>query len=304
MKNLKTVTLLAESLAVLVTLVFTTGDAAAQGAPAAASAAEVGRHLSNPTSDVWALFTEFDYTKYNGTLTGGEDSKTVGFSMIFQPITPIPLTRNWKLLTRPVIPIIFSTPVPGVDGAGINFDRKSGLGDIALPLILAKNHGIKLGKGRLIGGVGPTFQFPTATNDALGSETWETGIAGLAVYKTPKWIWIANPQYWWSTGRSDDDAPHTSHGSLLYGVFYEAGNAWQVGLSPTITYDAEASSGNRWNVPIGLMVAKTTKIGKRMIKFQVAFEYSVVNQDAYGKEFMLRFNVIPVVTSPFSKPLF
>ena len=90
MKNLKTVTLLAESLAVLVTLGFTTGDAAAQGAPAAASAAEVGRHLSNPTSDVWALFTEFDYTKNNGTLTGGGDSKTVGFSMVFQPISPIP----------------------------------------------------------------------------------------------------------------------------------------------------------------------------------------------------------------------
>jgi len=29
-----------------------------------------------------------------------------------------------------------------------------------------------------------------------------------------------------------------------------------------------------------------------------------VNQDAYGKESMLSFNVIPVVTSPFSKPLF
>ncbi len=304
MKNPKTVALLAESLAVLVTLAFTTGGAAAQGAPAAASAAEVGKQLSNPTSDVWALFTEFDYTKNNGTLTGGGDSKTVGSTMIFQPIAPVPLTRNWQLITRPVVPIIFSTPVPGADGGEINFDRKSGLGDMALPLVPVNKHGIKLGKGGLVGGVGPTFQFPTATDDALGSDTWETGIAAVAVYKLPKWTFVAFPQYLWSTGKTDDDAPHTSHGSLLYVVLYEAGNAWQVGVTPTITYDNEASSGNRWNVPIGLTVAKTTKVGKRMIKFQVAFEYSVVNQDAYGKEFMLRFNVIPVVANPFSKPLF
>jgi hypothetical protein len=32
--------------------------------------------------------------------------------MILQPISPVPLTENWKLLTRPTLPVIFSTDVP------------------------------------------------------------------------------------------------------------------------------------------------------------------------------------------------
>jgi hypothetical protein len=282
------------------------GGAAGQGAakPVGGGADDVGKQLSNPVSNIWAMFTEFDYTKNNGKLTGGGDSKTVGVTTIFQPIMPIPLTENWKVITRPTVPIIWTTPVPKPSAGGVDFDRENGIGDSSLPLVPARNTGIKMGSGELVGGIGPTFHFPTATDDDLGTNTWEVGPAAVAVYKTPKTTWVAFPQYWWSYAETESDTPSTSHGSLLYAFYYELGNAWQVGTSPTITYNSKAPSGGKWNVPIGLTVAKTFAFGKRHIKFQLGMEYSIENADGYDKEVLLKLNIIPVIASPFGSPLF
>ena len=51
--------------------------------------AETGKKLSNPLSDVWALFTRFDASFADGDVNQG-DAK-VGSRMLFQPILPVPL---------------------------------------------------------------------------------------------------------------------------------------------------------------------------------------------------------------------
>jgi len=43
--------------------------ASSQGSLADDSAAAAGKALSNPLSDIWALFTEIDYTFSNGDLS-------------------------------------------------------------------------------------------------------------------------------------------------------------------------------------------------------------------------------------------
>ncbi len=136
-----------------------TGPAGKQEAPQAGGAAAVGAKLSDPTSDVWALFTEFDLTFNDGDVNTGDPQ--VGFQMLFQPILPLPMFGKWKLITRPTIPIIFSQPVPeGFD----DFDHKIGLGDSLLPLVLSppSKHWILA--------LGPTFTFPTSTVDAFGRQ--------------------------------------------------------------------------------------------------------------------------------------
>jgi hypothetical protein len=88
--------------------------------------AEIGAKLSNPVSDVWALFTEFDLNFSDGDINQG-DAK-VGGRMLFQPILPLPLfgegDQQWKLITRPTVPILFSQPVPK------GFDDFSSIGGI------------------------------------------------------------------------------------------------------------------------------------------------------------------------------
>jgi len=270
------------------------------------SAADVGKKLSNPLSDVWALFTEFDFTQHKGKL---EDGDSWGYSTVFQPILPIPLTKDIKLITRPTIPIVWSSPVPQLAHnplPHIEFVNKTALGDTSLPLVVAPNKGLHFGPGELAYGLGPTFTIPTSTDDALGSQKWEVGVGNILVYKTPKLTVGAFPQYWWSVGnrKKDKERPSTSHGAFLYFVFYELGDAWQIGFNPTITYNHKALKDNRWNVPVGLTLAKTFMFGKQPIKFQLGGEYSPVHQELFGKRWMIKLNIIPVIPGLIQKPLF
>ena len=281
------------------------------------TAAEAGRKLADPTSNIWALFTEIDYTWSEGDFTGG--SWRSGQAVIFQPIMPIPFSENWKLITRPTLPIIAQQDVPDgfscqhmdcvrhgpegfevAPGTRVNFDNNSGLGDAFVPMMLSPNPkpGDQLGWG-----LGPTFLFPTATDDQLGTDTWEAGIAGVLTYKTDHTNSVFFPQYWWSYSE-DGDAEETSHGSILYGFWYNLPNAWAIGTAPTITYNDKADSDNAWNVPVGMMVAKTIMFGKMPIKFQFGVEKSIVRQENFGKDWAVRFNIIPVIPGLFKKPLF
>jgi hypothetical protein len=92
--------------------------------------------------------------------------------------------------------------------------------------------------------------------------------------------------------------------NLLYFMYYNLPNAWQIGFSPTVTYDRWASSGNKWNVPVGVSVSKTARMGGMISKFELGFEYSVISEDAFGQRAMVKLSVVPVIPSLIRKPLF
>jgi hypothetical protein len=274
------------------------------------SAAEIGQKLSNPASDVWALYTEFDFSFLGGTATGGSGDRTAQ-AMIFQPIMPIKLTKRFKLLTRPTLPVIMNQDVPQSTSSPSSFNNFGGLGDLSLPLLLSQEAPLfKMGGGGIVGAAGPAFNFPTSTNDAFGSQQYEVGFAALALFKNRKITVGLFPEWWWGVGwRSSSKPnngmdPNANHGELLYFFYYELGNAWQIGINPTIAYNHEAPSKSRWNVPVGVTVAKTWKFGKMPIKFLLSGEYSVVNEDLYGKRWLIKVNVIPVIPDLIRKPLF
>jgi hypothetical protein len=59
---------------------------------------EISKELTNPVSNVWSMFTEFDLFFSDGDIkTGGSK---VGGRMIFQPVLPFPLLgqgqHQWK----------------------------------------------------------------------------------------------------------------------------------------------------------------------------------------------------------------
>jgi hypothetical protein len=147
--------------------------------PEAADVSETGKKLANPLSNVWALFTEFDSNFSDGKLNGGHQE--AGSRMIFQPILPIPLFgsegEEWKLITRPTIPFLFSEPIPI---ARTVFDRKGGLGDIQLPMIISPT--VK----NWILGAGSTWLFPSATEKAFGRRQWGAGPAVVVGHYSEK----------------------------------------------------------------------------------------------------------------------
>ena len=276
--------------------------AQAQAGPSGHDLGEVGHKLANPLSDLWALSASFNAPQFfDGDLNTGDP--VVGGVLVFQPVMPIPLfgegEDEWRLITRPIIPFVFSTPVP----KGPNeFDHDGGIGDIQLPLVLSPSHRIS---GHFILGAGPIFQFPSATSNDLGQNQWAMGPAVVFGYKTERVTLGVFPNYFWKIGSAGQSAstPDISQMSLLYFFNYQLPDAWQIGFDPTITYDDKATSGNRWNVPIGLYVGKTIRAGKLPINIQVGGEYSVVSQDLFGQRFQFRIQATPVIPSLIRNPV-
>jgi hypothetical protein len=267
------------------------------------SLGNIGAELSNPLTNLWSLNMDFGFLNfYDGDINTGDAN--VGSDLIFQPVLPIPLFGEgdalWRLITRPVIPIVLSTPV----SRGFNkFYNKSGIGDIQLPAILALPTKYA---GHWILGAGPVGLFPTATSDELGSDQFALGPAVVFGYKTKAYTAAIFPNYFWKIGSHDldKDTENISQGTLLYALIFNLPNAWQAGTNPTISYNDMASSGNKWNVPVGLFVGKTIKWNNMPVNIRFGLEYSVVSQDDYGKILAFRIQFKPVIKSLIQNPIF
>jgi hypothetical protein len=264
---------------------------------------QIGAKLANPLGDLWALVMSFNMPQfYDGDANTGDPQ--FGATTVLQPILPIPLYGSgdgeWRMVTRPIIPIIWSKPIPtGFD----EFDDTGGLGDIQLPLTLNLPERYA---GNFLLGAGPVGLFPSATDDDLGQDQWALGPAVVLGYKTKFLTTGIFPNYFWKVGSSgqDKDMPDVNQGSLLYFLILNLPDAWQVGFNPTITYNHQADSGNKWTVPVGLFAAKTIKIGKLPVNIKAGLEYSVVSPDDFGQIAQFRIQITPVVPSLIKDPIF
>jgi hypothetical protein len=283
-----------------------TGDAGLQHSQHG-SMGDIGAKLADPTSDLWALQFNVQGPTFNdGDLNQG--SPEYGGNVVIQPVMPIPLygkgKDEWKMITRPVIPIIFAQPIPrGPD----DFYSAGGLGDMALEMLLAPPASATHLPKNLILAVGLGLGFPTSTRDELGAQQFTAGPAVALGWRTPKYTALLFPTYFFSIGdRSDrkSSTPDTSSLSFLYSFIYNLPNAWQIGLNPTITYNDNAPSGDKWNVPIGLFGSKTIMVAKTPVNIKAGLEYSVVSQDTFGKRFGFRFQITPIIPSLVGKPIF
>lgn len=235
---------------------------------------------------------------------------------MFQPVLPIPLygtgEKAWRMITRPVLPIIFSQPVPGLGTSPVpsnlgRFNHIGGLGDMVLPLLpvppwaswgLPKN---------LIFAVGPNFCFPTGTSKSLSQQQFGLGPGLVLGWKTKQFTAVVFPSYFWRIGDRGDRQKSTkdlSRLDMLYAFTLNLPNAWQLGLNPSITYNHRAPKGDRWNVRIGLIGGKAFKVGRTPLNIKVGVEYSVVSEDTFGKRAGFRFQITPVIPSLIKKPIF
>jgi len=263
---------------------------------------EIGAKISDPLSEIWALSTSWSLPAfYDGDINTGDPE--LGASFALQPVMPIPLygsgKEEWRLITRPIVPFIFSTPIP----EGFNdFDHKGGIGDIQLPLVLAVPASIA---GSFILGAGPVFQFPTATSNDLGKDQWGLGPAVVLGYKTKFFTAVLFPNYFWKIGSAGQGSvPDLNQGSLLYGLTFNLPDAWQIGTNPTISYNHKASSGNKWTVPVGLWAGRTVMMHNTPVNIRLGVEYSVVSPDDFGQRAQIRLQVTPVIPSLIQMPIF
>ena len=243
---------------------------------------ELAKELSNPGAANATLNFKLEYRTFDGDLPGADDQDSL--TATFQPVFPFILENGNNLIFRPAFSYVLDQPI--VSPSGIS--DLSQFGDIPYDLLYSwNNNGWTFGAG--VVGLIPT-------NSGISSDNWLLGPSALAV-KTEDWgVWGFFPFHNEKVGGS---GPDTSITSLQYFLFYGLGNGWQIGTGPTITYDWNADSDDAWTVPFGLQVAKTTAIGKQLIKLNAGIEKNVVAPDAFASDWKFTLQFSPVISNPF-----
>src|SRR5262249_23258796 len=125
----------------------------------AAKQAELVRKTLNPVADLISIPIQNNWDFG----IGSEDA--MKFTANIQPVIPISLDKDWNLITRTILPVIYQESRFAGDGT------HSGLGDTTQSFFLSPKEPV----GGWILGAGPAFLYPTATDSELGSEKWGAG---------------------------------------------------------------------------------------------------------------------------------
>jgi hypothetical protein len=259
---------------------------------------EVGKQLNNPISSIWNITTQSNMYFEKGNLSSAYRGQ---FVFNFQPVLPIPLTDNWNLIPRPVIPILSNPYITGVDPVNrtVDWSRTGGLGDISLVTMLSPNT-----QGMVVG-FGPSFIFPTANTYNLGQGKMQVGPAAAWVFLTEHWVGGIFVQNWWSVGGTSA-TPVVNQMNLQYFLFRMLPGAWQIQMTPNVLVNWRAKSGNALTFPLGLGVGKTFKLAPGLPPIQAAleFQWMAAHPDDFGQRYNIRFIFKPVLPNLVKTPIF
>jgi hypothetical protein len=259
---------------------------------------KIGRDLNNPVSSIWNITTQSNMTFLKGSMSPSYRGQ---FTFNFQPVLPIPLTKDWNLIPRPVIPFLSNPYIRGVDSVNhtLDWSRTGGMGDMAFVSFLSPN------TPRWILGLGPTFIFPTASTLDLGQGKFQIGPAAVAGFIRKDWLGLIFVQNWWSVGGTHQ-TPVVNQMNLQYVLVRMLPGAWQIQMTPNVLVNWRATGGNSLTFPIGIGIGKTFKIapGLPPISMALEFQWMAAHPDDFGQRFNIRFTFKPVLPNLVKKPLF
>ena len=250
------------------------------GGAATASADEVAKELANPNTPLASLTFKLQLRGFEGDLPNAD--KQEGNLLLFQPAFPFPLDNGDVVLFRPAIPILLEQPV--FDSAELDFDSEAGLGDIVFDLAYARTSDTGI-----LSAIGLVSSLPTATND-LGTKRFTLGPELLIGKISKEYAIGAFPNHQWDIGGSGDVDINLT--TLQLFATYLPGGGWNVGSVPIMSYD---HNENEWTLPLNFQLGKTIIANGRPWKLSVEFNYYIEKPDAFGPEWMIGFNVAPVV---------
>jgi hypothetical protein len=288
------------------------------------SADEAARKSSNPLGgDFFILLNQIDNYAMEGDIT--DKTRWIN-NWAFQPVMPVPMDKtigeNWIWVNRPTFNFVLNADLPDVDEkksglnpgggpsenrpssippGGVPFDSFSGFGDIIYFTLLGQSlPQQRWGGGDFVWAGGLTTIFPTASKDELGGGVYSVGPSGVLAFIGKKFIFGGLYQQWLSYAEGGNGSGANQNFSWL-NMFYFLNfeNGWQVGGTPIITADWEADSDDRWTVPIGLGVYKTSFFGKMPIKMGAEMQWMAVSPDTYGQNWNIRITLAPIIPSLF-----
>jgi hypothetical protein len=231
---------------------------------------ELAKKTENPIADLISVpFNNYSTFNYGGRGT---------FNLLeIQPVIPIHLTPDWNVITRTVVPVVWTpdlSPVPTVPVGIAPTDFSA--------FLTPKNE-----TNGWLWGVGPVVQIPTITSADLGSNVWGGGPTAVVVHTGDKIVAGALANAIWSFGGTKGPGGNSYNTSLFEPFFnYNFGHGWYVYSDPNIVANWQAR-GTKWTVPIGGGAGRIIRLGGNLpIKLSAGLFYNVV-QPANGGRWVL-----------------
>ncbi len=187
-----------------------------------------------------------------------------------QPVIPIGISKDWNLIVRWITPVVWQ-PIPNEPGTpetGVY-----GLGDMTPSFFLSPKK-----PGKLIWGVGPVFQLPTATSNYLGQGKLGVGPTVVALLQPGHWTLGVLANNVWSVAGTGS-RPDVNQFLLQYFINYNLKKGWFLTWQPTLTANWEASGGSQWVVPFGGGVGRIMKLGFQPVSLTAQFYGSAVHPE-------------------------
>jgi hypothetical protein len=245
-------------------------------APVAAemTAEELAKLAQNPVGNLISVPFQ-----NNTNLNYGPDKGTQNILNI-QPVIPIAVDKDWNIITRTIVPLIWMPALSTEIGA------KSGIGDIQISAFLSP-----ASPGHWIWGVGAIAQLPTNSSEELGNKNWGLGPTAVVLHLEhgDPWVYGVLVNNIWSLTSSQQGGSY-NNGLIQPFVNYNFPEGFYLTSAPIWTVNWKANSGQQWTVPLGGGVGKIFHLGKLPVNTQISAYYNVAKPD-YGANWQIRAQV-------------
>jgi len=247
---------------------------AATPAYAELSAEELAKLAQNPVGNLISVPFQ-----NNTNLNFGPEKGTQNVLNI-QPVIPISVDKNWNIITRTIVPVIW------MPSLGPDTPARSGLGDIQLTAFLSPAN-----PGEWVWGLGAITQLPTNSNAELGNKNWGLGPSAVVLHikHGDPWVYGVLVNNLWSL-TSDKQGGAYNNGLIQPFLNYNFESGFYLTSAPILTVDWKADSGQQWTVPVGGGVGKIFHFGKLPVNTQISAYYNVVRPD-FGANWQIRAQV-------------
>jgi hypothetical protein len=239
--------------------------AQAQQVASSVGAQDLAKSAHNPFED----FVKLPFEATTGFGIGPHHNAGEGLNI--EPQIPFRLTPQWDLIAEPSLTLTYM-PSP---------HEQFGLQDLQTSFFLTP-HGADV----WLWGIGPIFQFPTATTTGFATCRWSAGPTAALIYSRGPWF-NGVLAYQLVSFAGDRNRGSIDQTFIEPELSYNFESGWYIDWNPSITFDWTANAANGWTVPMGADVGKALSIGTRSLSLQIG-AYDLVERPAGTPQWIIR----------------
>ena len=275
------------------------------------SVEQIAREMTNPLAAFWRFDYVGEHRNYQGSIPGADDQK--GWSHNFQFTLPFREKDGKGWIFRFSLPYFHDQPVYWADKGYAEWrirqedptDQEGGFWAPTHAHTDAMTFDLVYGgvneSGRILN-YGVAGVLPTTSDTSNGRQQFILGPA-VNIGKMADWgvYGVLFSHIIDIVEKRDKGTPDTTQTTLQAYFSYDLGRGWQLISNPTVTYDWEADSGNKLNLPLGGGIASTFKIGKMPFRLTAEVQYFVASTDRFGPDWLYKFSLSPIMPSKHTR---